>query len=621
MKTFKVLAVLLVVALLVPASFAPVSAQEDAPVVGVIVRTMVNDPFQVAMAEAAEKKAAELGLKAVVYAATGHGDVQEQQAIVEDLIQQKVAGILLAPLDTQALKVAMEEADAAGIPVVLFDSNPIEGAPFVTAIGTDNVAASALAADYLIEKFNGEAKVAQIEGEPGAQNALFRVQGFQNRLKEAPGMELVASQTGHWTTAGAMQAMENILQAHPDLDAVFASSDMMGVGALQALQAAGKEKEITLVTFDGIPEGIQLIKDGYSDADVAQFPTKMGEMGIEVLHAIITGEKTAEDFPKYIDSGAMLITPENADLFLYQTFGIGMPKWRGADKDPKDMTIVVVPKSVGHPYWADVEKGVIKGGEDTGANAIFNGPPQADINAQINLIEDYISTGVDGLAISPNDPTAIAPIISKAIEAGIPTITFDADAPNSDRLMYIGTDNVVGGDQLGQELVRLMEGEGKVVFLTGGLAALNLNQRLEGGKKAISQYPDIELVGIEAHNDNLEVAFTLVENVLTANPDLKAIYCASGATAAAKALKAQGKKPGEVIVVGFDVFDPTPEFIREGYIQAVVSQRPFLMGELSVKWLVDLNLGKKTPPESKVLDTGTILVTKENLEEYLSAPH
>ena len=88
-----------------------------------------------------------------------------------------------------------------------------------------------------------------------AQNALFRVQGFQEKLKEEPGMELVASQTGHWTTAGAMQAMENILQANPDLNAVFSSSDMMGVGAVEALSAAGKLDDVTLVPLTGYPMG------------------------------------------------------------------------------------------------------------------------------------------------------------------------------------------------------------------------------------------------------------------------------------------------------------------------------------------------------------------------------
>ncbi len=342
MRTFRVFAVLMVLAMVgtlfaIPA-FAQTPTASDtidminawkpaAPLtgktVGIIVRTLVNDPFQVTMNNSAEARAKELGMKPLMYAPTGHAGVAEQQSIVEDLIQQKVDGILLAPLDTQALKAAMDEAAKANIPVVLFDSNPIEGASFVTAIGTDNVAASKLAADYLIKKFDGKAKVVQLEGEPGAQNALFRVQGFQGRLKEEPGMELVASQTGHWTTAGAQSAMENILQAHPDTQAVFASSDMMAVGAVEALRTAGMTDKITLVSFDGIPEGIDLIKKGLSDGDVAQFPTKMGTMGVDILAMLVSGDKTPQDFPKYIDSGAELITKDTADQFLAETFGIG----------------------------------------------------------------------------------------------------------------------------------------------------------------------------------------------------------------------------------------------------------------------------------------------------------
>ncbi len=304
---------------------------------------------------------------------------------------------------------------------------------------------------------------------------------------------------------------------------------------------------------------------------------------------------------------------------LYKSFNV-MQKWRAAGKDPKDMTILVVPKSVGHPYWADVEKGVNKAGEEIGCKAIFSGPTQADTNQQISLIEDYMATGVDGLAISANDPTALIPLIRNSLDAGIPTIMFDADSPNSDRLMYIGTDNIVGGKMLGDEVVKRLNGEGKVQLITAGLAALNLNQRMDGMREA-AKGTKIELLGPEAHNENLDVAYNIVENVVTAHPDLKAIYMTSGVHVAAKALKDMGKQPGEIMLFGFDVFDPQPQLIREGWITAVVSQRPMLMGDLSVKWLVDLNLGRKTPPESGILDTGTILVTKDNLDEYLTAPH
>jgi len=315
--------------------------------------------------------------------------------------------------------------------------------------------------------------------------------------------------------------------------------------------------------------------------------------------------------------GAAVVSALRADL--YDQFGV-MPTWAAADKAVEDMTILVVPKSIGHPYWADVEKGVAKAAEDTGANAIFSGPTQADVNKQINLIEDYMATGLDGLAISAHDPTALIPFIRKSLDAGIPTIMFDADSPDSDRLVYIGTDNVVGGKMAGQALVDMMGGEGKVILITAGLAALNLNQRLDGAREAIAG-SDIEIIGLEAHNENLDKAYDIVENVVTANPDLKGIYMTSGSHVAAEAMKAMGKEPGEIIVVGFDVFDPMPELIREGYISAAVSQRPFLMGDLSVKWLIDVIQGKTTPPDSGIIDTGTILVTKDDLEEYLSAPH
>lgn len=337
------------------------------------------------------------------------------------------------------------------------------------------------------------------------------------------------------------------------------------------------------------------------DAIVAQFETAMAPLGA----------KNPD-----VDAKALAAQFKNQ---LYKAYNV-MPKWRASGKDVKDMTILVVPKSVGHPYWADVEKGVVKAGEELGCKAIFSGPTQADVNQQISLMEDYVATGLDGLAISAHDPTALIPFIRKTLDAGIPTIMFDADSPESDRLMYIGTDNVVGGRMLGEEVVKRMEGKGKIQLITAGLAALNLNQRLDGVRQAV-EGTDIEIIGLEAHNENLDIAYNIVENVVQANPDLKAIYMTSGVTVGAKALKALGKKPGEILVFGFDVFDPTPEFIREGYITAVVSQRPMLMGELSVKWLADMIQGKKAPPESGILDTGTILVTKDNLEEYLAVPH
>jgi ribose transport system substrate-binding protein len=350
MKVEKLLTALLVFGMLSMAVLVPATAQTPAPetpaagpamteelanlldtwkpaqpmkpfTIGIVVKTLVNDPFQVTLAESAKKTAESFGGTANYFAAT-HTGVAEQISVVEDLIQKKVDGLVLTPIDSNAIIPAIEQANKAGIPVVIADTASY-GGDFITFIATDNIKASASAADYLIKKFNGKAKVAQLEGETGGQTAADRIKGFQDELKTAPGMELVASQNAHWTTAGGQSVTENILQANPDLNAIFASSDMEGVGAAEAIKAADKVGKVTLVTFDGLPEGIDLIKQGVSDGDVAQFPVRMGSWGATILAMVISGEKKASDFPKYIDSGTQLVTAENADKYLLDTFGIG----------------------------------------------------------------------------------------------------------------------------------------------------------------------------------------------------------------------------------------------------------------------------------------------------------
>ena len=287
----------------------------------------------------------------------------------------------------------------------------------------------------------------------------------------------------------------------------------------------------------------------------------------------------------------------------------------------EDITIVLVPKSVGHPFWADLEKGMKEKAEEMGIKAIFHGPQAAEAAAQMAIIEDYIAMGVDGIAIAANDPATIGSVVKRGLDAGIKMIAFDTDAPDSGRLMYVGTDNVAAGQQGAETLIKMLDGKGKVAILTGGLTALNLNQRIEGFKKAVEGYPEIEIVATETHGDALEKGIPIVEDLLTEYPDLKAFYCVSGPNVAAEGLKAMGYKPGEKIVFGFDIFEPVPTLIREGYIQGTVAQLPYAEGKLVVEWLVGLVTSEKEIPASKIVGTGTDVVTADNLEAYLKEIH
>ena len=287
----------------------------------------------------------------------------------------------------------------------------------------------------------------------------------------------------------------------------------------------------------------------------------------------------------------------------------------------EEMTFVLIPKSVGHPFWGDLEKGMDARAEEIGVDAIFDGPEEARAEGQIEIFENYLALGVDAIGMAPNDPATIPALVESANDAGVLFFMFDTDAPESGRPLYIGTDNVEGGKQGAEEMLKLMDYEGKVALITGGLTALNLNQRLDGFKAAAAEYPDVEIVDTVAHGDALETGVPLVEDLLTAYPDLKGIYAVSGPNIVAEALETQDYEPGEIIVFGFDIFEPIPTLMKEGWIQGTVAQRPYMEGQLVVQWMNDLVTETVDFPESQFVDTGTNVVLPENLDEYLSVPH
>ncbi len=274
----------------------------------------------------------------------------------------------------------------------------------------------------------------------------------------------------------------------------------------------------------------------------------------------------------------------------------------------------LVPKSIGQIYWEACRQGMEKAGKEEGVKCLFTGPPTTDIAKQIDIIENLLLQGATGIAISPNDPTAVARVINNAIKQGVPVVTFDSDSPKSRRLAYIGTDNEGAGRVAGETLAKYMGGKGKVAVLTGGLGALNLNQRIKGFKDAVKKHPDMKIIAIEADDDDSEKATAIAENLLMANADLGGFFgvSAPGAPGAARAVKA-ANRVGKVRIVGFDDTPECRQYIKEGIIDATVAQRPFDMGYQAIKVLVRTREGKL--PEKKIMDTGVLVITKDNLEE------
>lgn len=271
----------LLVAALVAASWGgPVSAQaKDDLTIGLSLPSLSFAWF-VFLQNAVEERAEQLGVK--VIAVDAQDDVAKQMSDVEDLIVRGVDGVLLVPIDAQALIPAVEELNSHNIPVVTVD-RMVTGGKVLAHVGADNVEGGRQAGRYVAWALGGQGKVVELEGTPGSSPARDRGRGFNEVIGNYPGIEVVARQTANFRRADGLTVMENILQVHRDIAAVFAHNDEMALGAMEALMAAGLADQVLVVGFDAIEDALSAVADGTMAATIEQFPGGQAQKGIDVL--------------------------------------------------------------------------------------------------------------------------------------------------------------------------------------------------------------------------------------------------------------------------------------------------------------------------------------------------
>ena len=288
MKGRRLLSVAMAVLLVLSFPLAAAASQT----LGVVISTL-NNPFFVTLKDGAEEKAKELGVELVIYDA--QDDSAKMTSSMEDLIQKKVGGILVNPTDADAVVPSILKANAAGIPVFTIDRGATSG-EVVTHIASDNVAGGKMAGEFLAEKIGGKGKVVELVGIPGTSAARDRGQGFNDAMKAYPGIEIVASQAADFSRDKGLKVFENILQAQPEIDGVFAHNDEMILGAVAAAEAAGRTG-IVFVGFDAVDDAVAAVKEGKLAATVAQQPAVIGAMGVEKAAALLAGEELPEFIP------------------------------------------------------------------------------------------------------------------------------------------------------------------------------------------------------------------------------------------------------------------------------------------------------------------------------------
>ncbi|UFZ07071.1 sugar-binding protein [Bradyrhizobium ontarionense] len=284
----------------------------------------------------------------------------------------------------------------------------------------------------------------------------------------------------------------------------------------------------------------------------------------------------------------------------------------------------IVPKAMNNPFFDVARDGCLKRAKELGnVECIYKGPVEHEPATQAQIIQDFITQKVDGLAISVADVPSMTKSIEAAAAAGIAVITFDADAPGSKRSAYIGTNNKDFGLALGKQLAQLKPEGGKYAIVSGGPGAKNLAERVDGVRESLKGTKWVEVAGSPTFcNDDPALAVQQMSDLRTATPDLGAIVPIGGwpmfAPEGYKAFVNKNRKDidaGKLTLVVADTLKMQLELLRDGYSNALTGQRPFEMGEKAMDTLLALKKGEKVPD---VIYTGLDLVTKDNVAKLLN---
>ena len=276
------------------------------------------NPFRIAETESMRSEAKERGIKKLVYT-NANSQASKQISDIRDMIAQDVDAIIVGPLLEEGLAPALNAAKEAKVPVFLVDRETA-GTPcedYITFMGSDFLQQGEQAAKLLAGLTDEKAKVAVLEGTPGASVTIDRTEGFEKQLEQYPNMEIVASQTGEFLRTKGQTVMEQLIQSNPEIDAVYAENDEMALGAIQALKDAGKDpgQDVKVISIDGTRQAVQAITTGDINAVIETNP-RFGPLAFDTIEKFLAGKPILQRIIVQDD----IYTPDNAQEKLDETY-------------------------------------------------------------------------------------------------------------------------------------------------------------------------------------------------------------------------------------------------------------------------------------------------------------
>lgn len=288
----------------------------------------------------------------------------------------------------------------------------------------------------------------------------------------------------------------------------------------------------------------------------------------------------------------------------------------------KPLTIAVVPKGTTHEFWKSIHAGALKAQQELAAKGInariiWKGPlKEDDRDQQIQVVENFMVQRASGIVLAPLDSKALIRPVQNAQKAKVPVVIIDSGLESDDYVSFVATDNYKGGQMAGEQLAKLLGGKGKVILLRYAVGSASTEAREKGFLEALGKHADIKLISSDQYaGPTRDTSYSASQNLLRRfGQEVDGIFCPNenSTIGMTMALRDIGRAGGKVKMVGFDAGSQSVADMKSGDVQGLVVQNPLFMGYKGVMTIVEHIQGK---PVEKRIDTGVVLVTKENMDD------
>ena len=589
---------------------------EDGKLVITWIPKALNNPVFEIGKVGAEVKAAELTEQGpyeveIMYLGSVASDMAEQARVMADAVTAGAEAMGVSCNDPTGCVDPINDAISQGLDVMTWDSDAPDSDRF-TYLGVDNYEGGMAAGEMLVNYMGEEGKVALLTGVPGAFNLEERIRGFTDYVADYSGIEIVTTVACNDDINLGVQLTEETMQAYPDLDGWF----FVGLwplfadrGSMPLWEEASQAGMINIV-FDTLPVELEYVQDGLVSGLVGQ---KYWGWGYDTVQMIYDKIVNGAEYESFTNSGMDLVDSCNVDVMAEmwdtQDFTLELPPLCSAEEiaaeegaalhpslEDGKLVITWIPKALNNPVFEIGKVGAeVKAAELTEqgpyeVEIMYLGSVASDMAEQARVMADAVTAGAEAMGVSCNDPTGCVDPINDAISQGLDVMTWDSDAPDSDRFTYLGVDNYEGGMAAGEMLVNYMGEEGKVALLTGVPGAFNLEERIRGFTDYVADYSGIEIVTTVACNDDINLGVQLTEETMQAYPDLDGWFFVGlwplFADRGSMPLWEEASQAGMINIV-FDTLPVELEYVQDGLVSGLVGQKYWGWGYDTVQMIYD----------------------------------